>query len=109
MATRSIAKSVRTAAHPERPETWPVIWRVVAPSAGCYDRDMVFLETEDEGEARKGYKAQRSAGWPVRIERVSCGPLPQAAEGSLAKVRSANAQNPGANMRPVLGYWERQS
>jgi hypothetical protein len=37
--------------------TWPVIWRVVAPSAGSYDRDMVFIETPDEHKAEGARQA----------------------------------------------------
>ncbi len=28
------------------------MWRVVMPGAGSYNRDWVFLESEDEAEAR---------------------------------------------------------
>jgi hypothetical protein len=97
-----------TAAHPDRPDTWPVVWRVVAPAAASYNHDWVFLETEDEAEARQAYRNLRAGGeWTVRIERVSCGPLPKAAKVSLGELRAMNPQNPGAKMRPVLGYWER--
>lgn len=93
--------------HPDRPDSWPVIWRIVMPAAGSYNLDWVVMQTDDEAAARKSYRVQRAGGWPVRLERVSCGPLPKAATDSLAKLRSANAQHPGAKMPAVLGYWER--
>jgi hypothetical protein len=68
---------------------------------------MVFCETEDEGEAKQTYRSLRAGRWAVRIERVSCGPLPEEAKVPLADARGANPQNPGTKMRPVLGYWER--
>jgi hypothetical protein len=61
---------------PDDPSTWPVFWRVVAPGAGSYNHDMVFLETEDEAKARKSFRTLRRGRWPVRLERISCGPLP---------------------------------
>jgi hypothetical protein len=69
MATRSVPKSVCASAHPDRPETWPVIWRVVAPGAGSYDQDMVVCETADEAQARGVYRDRRSGGYTVRLER----------------------------------------
>jgi hypothetical protein len=96
-----------TSAHPDRPDTWPIVWRVVAPAAGSYNHDMVFCESEDEAEARRTYRSLRAGGgWTVRLERVSCGPLPEGAKVSLADARASNPQNPGVKMRPVLGHWE---
>lgn len=85
--------------------TWPTVWRVVAPRAGSYDHDMVFTETEKEGEARKSYGALRRAGYPVRLEYVCCGPLPKNAMRDIGSLRASNAQNPRATPRPVLGFW----
>ena len=45
-------------------ENWPVIWRVVAPGAGSYDHDMVYLETESEPDAVKQYTRLRRGGSP---------------------------------------------
>jgi hypothetical protein len=87
-------------------EQWPAVWRVVAPACGSYDHDMMFLETESEAEARRRFHALRGAEWPVRLERVQCGPLPAKAKTSLDQMRSANAQNPGTSMRNVPAYWE---
>lgn len=86
-------------------DTWPVVWRVVAPGAGSYDRDMVFAEVEHEDMARRELAAARRAGWPVRLERIACGPLPPNAERRLIELRSTNAQNAGAEMRKIGGMW----
>lgn len=91
---------------PEDPSTWPVLWRVVAPTAGSFNHDMVFTETEDEQEAEKSLRALRRQGWPVRLERVACGSLPPKAVTSIVLLRSTNAQNPGGVPRPILGVWE---
>lgn len=88
------------------PEAWPTIWRVVAPRAGSYNHDMVFLETEDEREARRQLHALRRAGYPVRFERVECGPLPAGAKADLVALRAANPQNAGEGFPKVAGYWE---
>jgi hypothetical protein len=87
-------------------DKWPVLWRVTAPACGSYDHDMVFLETEDEREARKRHALLRRGGWPVRLERLQCGPLPAKAGVPLKELRAANAQNPGTAMRKVPAYWE---
>jgi len=87
-------------------EKWPVVWRVVAPACGSYDQDMVFLETESEKEARHQFHSLRCCEWPVRLERVHCGPLPAKAKTSLKQLRGANVQNPGTRMRKVAAYWE---
>ena len=92
---------------PGHPETWPAFWRVVAPKAGSYDHDMVFIETPDEDKARKEHANLRRAEWPVRLERVSCGPLPPNAAPDLERVRSANTQNADTQMPPVLAAWSR--
>lgn len=91
---------------PRAHDTWPVIWRVVAPRAGNYNNDMVFIETDDEREARRHYFGLRSAGWPVRYERVQCGPLPTGAMARLEALRAAGAQNAGDDFPHVAGYWE---
>jgi hypothetical protein len=87
------------------PDTWPVIWRVVAPSAGSYDHDMVFIETADEQVARTHFRSLRRTGYPVRLERISCGPLPRGADERLLELRKATPQNVGAGMRQVPGAW----
>jgi hypothetical protein len=104
----SAAKRGATAAaapNPLRPETWPVVWRVVIPGAGSYDHDWVMVETEDEAEARGDYRARRSGGWPVRLEKVQCGPLPKDHKAAIAETRAASPQNPGSKARPILGAW----
>lgn len=88
------------------PDTWPIVWRVVAPAAGGYNHDLTFIETDDEREARKRFAGLRRAGYPVRLERVSCGPLPAGAEANLAALRAHSPQNVGDQAREVLGYWE---
>lgn len=90
---------------PEDPNTWPVLWRVVAPTAGSFNQDMVFMETEDEKEAEKSLRGLRRQGWPVRLERVACGPLPPQALSSIVLLRATNAQNPGGEPRPLLAAW----
>jgi len=97
------ARAARGAA----PQTWPVIWRVVAPRAGSYNHDMVFIETEDEREARQQFHALRRTGYPVRVERVECGPLPAGSKANLVALRAANQQNAGEGMPKVAGYWEK--
>ena len=87
---------------------WPVIWRVVAPAAGSYDHDMVFLETESREEAIKFFRTSRRSGYPVRVEKVCCGPLPQDYECALTKWRNLNAQNPGSAMRRIPAAWSKQ-
>ena len=87
------------------PDTWPIIWRVVAPGAGNYGHDMVFIETDDEEAARQEYVGLRRTQWPVRLEQVRCGPLPGGAEGSLRKIHDAGLQNSGETLRPVVGAW----
>ncbi|HEY6483948.1 MAG TPA: hypothetical protein VIY54_10535, partial [Steroidobacteraceae bacterium] len=62
---------------PKSVKTWPILWRVVAPGAGSYDQDMVFIETADEAEARRSHAYLRRKKFPVRLERVACGPLPK--------------------------------
>jgi hypothetical protein len=91
---------------PNSPETWPVVWRVVAPGAGSFDHDMTFLSTEDEAEARSMYRSIRAEQWCVRLERVQCGPLPKDAERELTELRATNPQNPDTSLRPVDGFWE---
>jgi hypothetical protein len=95
--------------HPESPDTWPVIWRVVAPGAGSYDHDTVFTETHREEDARHTHRSLCRSGYPVRLERVQCGPLPAASETSLAEMRAHNPQNPGTQLRRVPGHWEVRS
>ena len=86
-------------------QRWPVIWRVVAPGCGSFDTDMVFIRTKDETEARRRFNGLLRAKWPVRLERVACGPLPGDAKKAITKVRSANPQNPGTNLRADPGFW----
>ncbi|ANO50838.1 hypothetical protein BA177_06125 [Woeseia oceani] len=86
-------------------EKWPIIWRVTAPAAGSYDKDMVFCESDSREEALTEYRALRRAGWPVRVEQVRCGPLPKTYVNELKKIRERNAQNPGTTMREVPGGW----
>jgi hypothetical protein len=57
MATRSVRRR-RAKPSPSAPTSSPDrhmagVWRVVAPAAGSYDNDMVFMKTDDEAEARK--------------------------------------------------------
>jgi hypothetical protein len=96
----------RSAPNPRDPSTWPVIWRVLAPHAGSYDHDSVYIETAKESDARSCYAHLRRRGYPVRLERVSVGPLPKGAEATLAEHRAMNPQNPGTTMRPIPGAWE---
>lgn len=91
---------------PNNPETWPVVWRVVAPGAGSFDHDMTFISTDDEAEARSVYRSLRASQHCVRLERVQCGPLPQDSERKLTELRASNPQNPGTRLRPVAGLWE---
>jgi hypothetical protein len=100
-------RSPAAAPKPDDPSTWPILWRVVAPCAGSFNHDMVFIETRDEEEARNSLCALRRS-WPVRIERVSCGPLPAQAASNIVLLRATNAQNPGDG-RPLLAAWEAQS
>jgi hypothetical protein len=93
-------------AKPTDIKKWPVIWRVVAPACGIYDHDMVFLESESEREARARWLTLRRRDWPVRLERVQCGPLPAQAKEKLNEVRVTNGQNEGAPMREIPAYWE---
>ena len=90
---------------PDDPATWPVVWRVVSPCAGSFNHDMTFTETDDEAEARDTLRELRKVGWPVRLERVSCGPLPPQAASDIDLLRATNAQNPGDG-RPLLAAWE---
>ena len=86
-----------------------MIWRVVAPGAGSYDHDMVFLETENEANARKRLaQLGGESQIPVRLEHVSCGPLPKRSRSELAKLRATNAQNPGTTLREIPGQWVAQ-
>jgi hypothetical protein len=85
---------------------WPVIWRVVAPACGSYGHDMVFIETESETEARSHFHGLRCGQWPVRLERVQCGPMPAKSQEKLERMRESNAQNAGATMREIPAYWE---
>jgi hypothetical protein len=104
---RTAAKAAgRASALPDDPSTWPIVWRVVAPTAGSFNHDMVFVETEDEQEARSALGNLRRQSWPVRLERVSCGPLPPQAVASIVLLRATNAQNPGGEPRAVLAAWE---
>jgi hypothetical protein len=96
----------RAPARPDDPSTWPIVWRVVAPTAGSFNHDMVFIETEDEEEARKSFRGLRRQSWPVRLERVSCGPLPPQATANIVLLRATNAQNPGGEPRNLLAAWE---
>jgi hypothetical protein len=91
------------------PSTWPLIWRVVAPCCGSHDHDMVFIETKDEQNARAHLRSLRRTGYPVRLERTSCGPLPRGADERLLELRQASPQNPGTSMRQVLGAWSDRS
>lgn len=91
----------------DRPETWPVVWRVVAPRAGSYNYDGTFFETQVEAEARKWLKRCRADGYPVRLERIACGPLPVGSRASLQRMRNRGTQNPGATKLPAFaGFWE---
>lgn len=109
--SRPAPSPLSTSAAPKAddPATWPVIWRVTAPAAGSYNHDIVFLECEDEVDAREHLQAVRASGFPARLERVSCGPLPCDARTALMALRAENPQNPGARMREVLGAWEGRS
>ena len=98
--------STATTPRPDNPATWPVVWRVTAPAAGGYDHDLVFLETENEDQARRYLAGVRRSGFPARLERVACGPLPGDARAALPALRAESPQNPGARMRQVLGAWE---
>jgi hypothetical protein len=82
-----------------------VIWRVVAPCAGSYDHDTVYVETESEEDARHMHRNLLRTGYPVRLERVQCGPLPAGAKTSLAEQRSGNPQELGTQLRHIPGYW----
>jgi len=88
------------------PEQWPVVWRVVAPRAGSYGHDMTFIETDSEEEAMRELRGLRRSGWPVRLERVQCGPLPAGAKRNLEMLRAAGPQNAGDAFPHVAGYWE---
>jgi hypothetical protein len=105
MGTRK-SNRVTTRPSSQDPSTWPVVWRVVAPAAGSYDHDMVYLATEDEGQARSFYRELRRGHHPVRLERVSCGPLPQDAKDVLDQMRSASPQNPGSSIGEIPGFWQ---
>lgn len=102
-------KSIKAAPRVDRPDTWPTIWRIVAPGAGGYGHDMVYAETEDEAEARRMYHAHLCSGHPVRLERVACGPLPTGADRALDRLRAVSPQNPGTERAPVLGLWTRET
>ena len=102
MKTRKPSRKPRA----DSPETWPIVWRVAMPAAGSFNYDMTMLETTDEAEARRIWGNLRRVRYPVRLERVSCGPLPKGARKELASFWRGNQQNPGAKMRKVLGYWE---
>jgi hypothetical protein len=51
-----------------------VLWRVTAPAAGNDEGDITLVETPSEAAARKSYERLRTSRWPVRLERVRCGP-----------------------------------
>ena len=112
MATRNVTairSRSRALARPDSPDTWPVIWRVVAPGAGGYNHDTVYLETPSERDAQHAHRQLLQSRYPVRLERVHCGPLPTGAERSLATMRKQNPQNSGDEPRPILGKWEARS
>jgi hypothetical protein len=93
--------STAGAPKPDDPSTWPIVWRVTAPAAGGYDHDVVFLEAEQEEEARERLEAVRESGFPARLERVACGPLPgdpRAAPGGRPR------REPAAPRRPRPGF-----
>ena len=75
MKTRKPSRKPRA----DSPETWPIVWRVAMPAAGSFNHDMTMLETTDEAEARRIFGNLRRVRYPVRLERVSCGPLPKGA------------------------------
>jgi hypothetical protein len=116
MATRNITPKVRATSAANRlsektarnPDNWPVIWRVTAPACASYGRDWIFVETECEAEARRVFHASRCGGYPVRLERVQCGPLPEYAPQALKQLFDAHAQTAGAAMR-VSGHWTVQT
>ena len=109
-ASKVTAIRAEAAPRADSPDSWPIIWRVVAPGAGSYDHDMVYADTEDEEYARHEYRQLRRAGHPVRLERVQCGPLPERAQRALTEAHNHNPQNPGRNdLRSIPGYWEAQS
>ena len=87
---------------------WPIVWRLVCPAAGSYDHDMVFFETESKDDAVKRFRSMRRNGYPCRLERVDCGPLPQNYEDDLAELRSLNYQNPGTSLREIPGAWTKE-
>jgi hypothetical protein len=103
---RAAKRPSQISARADDPDTWPIVWRVVAPACGSHDHDMVFLETQNEAEALEAFKSGRRQGYPVRLERVSCGSLPKGALALLKSLWSGNAQKPGTKMREVLGAWE---
>ena len=70
------------------PDSWPVVWRVVAPDCGAYGQDLVMLESDDEAEARRQCTAMRRGGWPVRLERAQQQPLRRNAGPGLAKMKA---------------------
>jgi hypothetical protein len=87
------------------PDTWPIFWRVVAPAAGADGRDVVFTEADDRAEAQRLYDRLHSSGYPVRLERVSCGPLPTNAALILGSERFAMQRHATTSLREVLGVW----
>jgi len=102
---KATVSQIRKSAEPQHYDSWPVYFRVVAPACGSYDHDMVFIETEDEAEARSTLKGLLSGGHPVRLERVQAGPLPAAYRPTLQRQRELSPQNAGTTMRPVIAGW----
>lgn len=58
---------------PEDPSTWPVLWRVVAPTAGSFNHDMVFTETTSNGVCGKpsGRRGTSRTGQPLRMSTIA--------------------------------------
>lgn len=91
-----------------KPESWPVLWRVVMPCAGREDQDVVFFQSTEEREARARFHALRCAEYPVRLEKVRVGSLPKDFQKGIEDWRKACRQNPG-EMPPVPVVWFRES
>ena len=98
--------ATRRSPNPRDPSTWPVVWRVVAPACSTDGDDWVFAEFDDEKEARKSYGQLRRTHYPVRLERVQCGPLPAGATDALARLLRSNA-GAGEALGEISGFWTR--
>ncbi len=72
---------------------WRVLWRVIVPGAGGYGSDMVFIETDDEAEARECWRNWRHRRWAVCLERIERQPLPAGSEKAIAQLVAAAPKN----------------